>query len=79
MKASLQWFDLPSVTIEFTTLVDAENEVHFFARAEGLIQDALVVFLSGPQTFLDTEVQIKLEVKYISYIIKIAHKSLLPT
>ena len=52
--------NIPCITIKFTTLVYAEDEVHLLARPIGLVQNAFVVALSRPQTLLHTQVQVEL-------------------
>lgn len=47
--------------VKLSTLVNAKDEVDFFARPEGLIQNALVVFLRCPYAFFDAQVQVVLQ------------------
>lgn len=50
----------PCVSIEFSALVDAENEVHVSAGTERLVEDTLVVLLCCPQAFLNAQVEVGL-------------------
>ncbi len=49
------------VPVKLSALVNAKDEVDFFARPEGLIQNALVVFLHCPYAFFDAQGQVVLQ------------------
>lgn len=48
------------VTVKLSTLVNPKNEINLLAAPERLIQDALVMSLSGPQALLYAEIQVVL-------------------
>lgn len=50
--------DLLGVAVELPTFVHAKNQIDFFAGPEGLVQNALVVFLCRPKSRLQTKIEI---------------------
>jgi hypothetical protein len=59
LKSKQRRFEsIPRITKKFTTFIGAKNEVNILARVESLIQDPLIVCLSGPYAAIDAKIQV---------------------